>query len=135
LIVAVDTSVVVAAFASWHEGHRSAVQALARAPRVPAHVLFETYSVLTRLPPPHRAPPGIVAAFLAERFPEAPLTLPPRAYPRLIAQAAKAEVTGGSLYDALVAATVARARARLLTRDRRAVPTYERLGIEYELLS
>ena len=134
-MIAVDTSVVVAAFASWHEGHRTAVQALARAPRVPAHVLVETYSVLTRLPPPHRSPPAIVAAFLTERFPEAPLTLAPRAYVRLIGRAAEADITGGSLYDALVAATVAQARARLLTRDRRAAATYERIGIDYELLT
>jgi hypothetical protein len=33
-----------------------------------------------------------------------------------------------------VAATVAQARARLLTRDRRAAATYERIGVEYELL-
>jgi predicted nucleic acid-binding protein len=134
-LIAVDTSVVVAAFASWHEGHRTAALALARSPRVPGHVLIETYSVLTRLPPPHRAPPGIVAAFLAERFPEAPLTLAPRAYVRLISQAAEADITGGGLYDALIAATVVQARARLLTRDRRAATTYERIGIEYELLT
>lgn len=135
MIVAVDTSVVVAAFASWHEAHRSATQALARGPRVPAHVLIETHSVLTRLPPPHRAPPGIVAAFLAARFPETPLTLAPRAYLRLIGEMAEAEVIGGSLYDAVVAATVKQARARLITRDRRAVTIYERLGIDYELLT
>jgi predicted nucleic acid-binding protein len=40
-MIAVDTSVVVAGFASWHQGHRSAAAALARAPRVPAHVLVE----------------------------------------------------------------------------------------------
>jgi predicted nucleic acid-binding protein len=83
-VIAVDTSVVVAAFASWHEGHRTAAAALARKPRVPTHVLVETFSVLTRLPPPHRAPPDLVATFLAERFTQVPLTLPPRAHLRLI---------------------------------------------------
>jgi len=51
-IVLAGLASVVAGFASWHEGHRSAAAALARKPRVPAHVLVETYSVLTRLPPP-----------------------------------------------------------------------------------
>jgi predicted nucleic acid-binding protein len=37
-------------------------------------------------------------------------------------------------HDALVGATGRHAGARLLTRDRRAVPTYERLGVEYELI-
>jgi predicted nucleic acid-binding protein len=133
-VIAVDTSVVVAAFASWHQGHRVAVQALARDARVPAHVLLETYSVLTRLPPPHRAPAPLVAAFLAERFTAAPLTLAPRAYARLVTRAAELEIHGGGLYDALVAATAAQARARLLTRDRRAVTTYQRMGVEFELL-
>ncbi|MBM3750806.1 MAG: type II toxin-antitoxin system VapC family toxin [Acidimicrobiia bacterium] len=36
-MIAVDSSVVVAAFASWHEGHTSAVAVLARSPRIPAH--------------------------------------------------------------------------------------------------
>lgn len=134
-MIAVDTSVVVAAFASWHEGHASAAQALAREPRVPAHVLVETYSVLTRLPPPHRAPAELVAAFLDEMFTAAPLALPPRAHVRLLLQVAAAGIAGGGVYDALIAATVLHAKARLLTRDRRAITTYERLGVSYELLA
>ena len=133
-MIAVDSSVVVAAFASWHEGHRTAASALARKPRVPAHVLVEAYSVLTRLPPPHRAPGELVAAFLAERFSRPPLMLPARAYLRFIEQAAANAIAGGSIYDALIAATVRHASARLLTRDRRAAATYERLGVTYELL-
>lgn len=134
-MIAVDTSVVVAAFASWHEAHASAAAALARKPRVPAHVLVEAYSVLTRLPPPHRAPPGLVAAFLLESFRAAPLVLPARAHLRLVEEAAAAGTTGGSIHDALIAATLRHAGARLVTRDRRAVPSYERFGVEYELLA
>jgi predicted nucleic acid-binding protein len=134
-VIAVDTSVVVAAFASWHEGHASAVAALVRKPRVPAHVLIETYSVLTRLPAPHRAPADLVSAFLSERFSEAPLVLPPRAHLSLVKQAATLGLLGGSVYDALIAATARHARARLLTRDRRAATIYERLDTDFELLT
>ncbi|HXV74776.1 MAG TPA: type II toxin-antitoxin system VapC family toxin [Candidatus Polarisedimenticolaceae bacterium] len=134
-MIAVDTSVVVAAFASWHEGHRAASAVLARHPRVPAQVLIETYSVLTRLPPPHRAPASLVAEFLAERFRSGPITLPASKYRRVIEQAASAGIHGGSVYDAVIAATARHANARLLTRDRRATPTYDRLGVDYELLS
>ena len=134
-MIAVDTSVVVAAFASWHEGHRTAAAALARKPRVPTHVLVETFSVLTRLPTPHRAPANLVAAFLAERFTQVPLALPPRAHLRLIEQAAAAGLTGGSIHDALIAATVLHAQVPLLTRDRRALATYEKLGVDYQLIS
>lgn len=133
-MIAVDTSIVVAGFATWHEAHSSAASILARRPRVPAHVLLEAYSVLTRLPPPHRAPAPLVAEFLAERFATGPLALPALEHARLVARAAAAGIVGGSIHDALVGATVRHARGRLLTRDRRAVPTYERLGVEYELV-
>jgi predicted nucleic acid-binding protein len=134
-VITADTSVVVAGFASWHEGHRAALSALARVRRIPAHVLIESYSVLTRLPPPHRAPAEVVSDFLTQRFRMAPLTLPPRAYSALVAAAPQAGLTGGSVYDALIAVTARHARATLLTRDRRAIVVYERLGTRYDLLS
>ena len=133
-LVAVDTSVVVAGFASWHEGHSSAAAVLARRPRVPAHVLLEAYSVLTRLPPPHRAPADLVATFLTERFPDAPLVLAPRAYAALVAAAAVEGVAGGAIYDALIAATARHAGATLLTRDQRARVIYERMKVSHELV-
>jgi predicted nucleic acid-binding protein len=133
-VIAVDTSVVVAGFASWHEGHSSAAAALARKPRVPAHVLVETYSVLTRLPPPHRAPADLVAAFLAERFPEAPLVLPARAHLRLVEQSARVGLAGGAIYDALIAATARHAGATLLTRDQRARSVYDSMKVKYEFV-
>ncbi len=133
-MIAVDTSVVVAAFAAWHEGNRPSVAALTRKPRVPAHVLLETYSVLTRLPPPHRAPSLVVTAFLAERFRQAPLTLPAGAWSRFLDVAREAGITGGAVYDALIGATAQHAGATLLTRDRRAMAVYEKLGVSYELL-
>lgn len=133
-MIAVDSSVVVAAFASWHDAHRSAAAALARKPLVTAHVLIESFSVLTRLPPPHRVPAGLVVAFLTEHFARPPLVLPAAAHLRLIEQAAAGGIAGGSIYDALIAATVRQARARLLTRDRRAAATYEAVGAEYEVL-
>ena len=133
-LLAVDTSVVVAGFASWHEGHASAAAVLARRPRVPAHVLIEAYSVLTRLPPPHRAPAELVATFLTERFPEAPLVLPPRVYASLVAAAAVEGVAGGAIYDALIAATVRHAGATLLTRDQRARVVYERMKVSHQFV-
>lgn len=133
-MIAVDTSVVVAGFASWHEGHTASRKSLARRPRVPAHVLVETFSVLTRLPPPHRAPADLVAQFLARRFPDVPLVLPEDAYDSFIGEAATAGLTGGAVYDALIAATARHSGAKLLTRDRRASTVYERIGVRYELV-
>jgi predicted nucleic acid-binding protein len=134
-VIAADTSVVVAAFATWHEGHASAVAAMRRhEPRLPAHVGLESFSVLTRLPPPHRARPEIVAAFLRARFPADPLTLPGGAHEDLIREATAAGLIGGAVYDALVAATARHAGATLISRDRRAVRVYKALGVKYELL-
>ena len=133
-MIAVDTSVVVAAFASWHEGHASAAAVLARAPRIPAHVVIETFSVLTRLPPPHRAPADVVRAFLAGRFSQTPLVLPPRGHMGLIEMASREGLTGGAIYDALIAATVLHAGARLVTRDQRARITYDRVRVPYDFL-
>lgn len=134
-MIAVDTSVVVAGFASWHEGHRAAAAALERRPRLPAHVGVESFSVLTRLPPPHRVSPELVSAFLRERFEVPPLTLPASAYLRLIDEATRIGISGGAVYDALVAATVRHAGATLLSRDLRAIRMYELLGVGYELVT
>lgn len=133
-MIAVDTSVIVAGFASWHEAHRSAAAALARNPRVPAHVLVEAYSVLTRLPPPHRAPANLVATFLAERFKDVPLSLPGRAHRELVEMSASAGLAGGAIYDALIAATARHAGATLLTRDQRARAVYDLMRVRYELV-
>jgi predicted nucleic acid-binding protein len=133
-LIALDTSVVVAAFATWHEAHATAAALLARRPRLPAHVVIETFSVLTRLPPPHRAAPAIVERFLAESFPAAPLSLSGSAQRALVGQAVRHGFAGGAVYDLLVAATVKRSGATLLTRDRRAISAYEAIGVAFELL-
>jgi hypothetical protein len=64
-VTLVDTSIVVAAFASWHENHAAADRALDGKTRLVAHCAIETFSVLTRLPPPHRVAGHFVRDFLA----------------------------------------------------------------------
>ena len=68
----VDSGVMVAAFAPWHERHSDALRLMVDKPRVVAHSLVEAYSVLTRLPAPFRAPAAVVAESLARRFPDDP---------------------------------------------------------------
>jgi len=133
-VIAVDTSVVVAGFATWHEGHRASVAALDRRPRLPAHVVVESFSVLTRLPPPHRVRPNLVSAFLRTRFPEQPLLLPPVEHLSLVEEATEAGIVGGAVYDALVAAIARHAGATLLSRDQRAMRVYDLLGLNYEMV-
>jgi predicted nucleic acid-binding protein len=133
-VTAVDTSLVVALFASWHEAHEIACESVPAEARLPAHVLLESYSVLTRLPPPHRAPADVVEAFLRGRFQDGPLSLPAERYRSLLKTLADREITGGGVYDALIGATAMHAGATLLTRDRRAARTYESVGAKYRIL-
>ena len=133
-MIALDTSVVVAAFASWHEAHRSAASCLSRGPRIPAHVMLETYAVLTRLPPPHRAPSHLVLAFLKQRFKASPLTLPGMAQASLLERISASGLSGGAIYDALIGATARHAGATLITRDLRAARAYDVVGAKYEYL-
>lgn len=127
---AVDSSVVIAAFASWHEHHAVA----ANRPRLIAHAAVEAYSILTRLPPPHRAQPSIVHAFIAERFTDPFLTLSQVGYQELLATVASKQILGGPAHDALIAFTAAEHRATLVSLDRRAAAAYEGVGVAVEQL-
>lgn len=133
-MIAVDSSVVIAGFASWHEHHAVARKALARRPRLVAHASLETYSVLTRLPPPHRAQPDIVERFISERFTEPLLGLPEIRYRTLIATLSTGGIVGGQVYDALIGWTAAEHGATLLSLDRRAALIYEAVGVEVDQL-
>ena len=135
-MIALDTSVVVALLATWHEGHRVVAAALRDEAdiRLPEHVALEAYSVLTRLPPPHRLSPAPVLDFLDRRFRSEWLRLDADGHRELLRGASDLGLTGGAIYDALVGATALSAGARLLSRDRRAAPVYRALGVEHELL-
>ncbi len=124
----------VAAFASWHEWHSAADRALSAGALLVSHSALEVYSVLTRLPAPHRAPGHVVRDFLAARFPDAYLSLPPSKQRELVARLVGLGISGGATYDGLIASTAAHAGAVLLTCDLRAVTTYERCGVRYRLL-
>jgi predicted nucleic acid-binding protein len=133
-VKAADTSVVVAAFASWHEKHEPARLALDQGLALIEHCGLETYSVLTRLPAPHRAPGSVVRDFIAARFDSEFLRVTPRAYRDFLLKLPEKQISGGAAYDALVAAVAAAHAAVLVTCDRRAASTYERYGIAFELI-
>lgn len=131
----VDSGVAIAAFASWHESHRPARAEVAGRPQIAAHSMVEVLSVLTRLPVPHRAPAALVGRFLASAFREDPLTLDAAALRSLVVDRLPAQgITGGAVYDALIAETARRAGATLVTLDARARSTYQRIGCEVDYL-
>ncbi len=111
------------------------MRALSRGVHLIAHTAVETYSVLTRLPPPHRVAPAAVHTYLTDITSSDYLTLDARLHRALIDHLAEHNVAGGATYDALVGLTAKAAGATLLTRDVRAVSTYERLRVEVELVT
>ena len=131
----IDTSVAVALAAAGHEHHRATRKAIGdRTCGLCGHAAFETFSVLTRLPPPNRRTPHAVARLLAHNFPGSRF-LSARGAERLHARLASLGIAGGAVYDALVAAAAAEHGITLATRDRRAAETYRALDIDFELLS
>lgn len=130
-MIALDSSVVVASFGAWHEHHELARKTLPEHPRLPAHAALEAYSVLTRLPDPFRAEPAVVAEFLKRTFTTPRLMLIEDGLPERMASLG---ISGGAVYDALIAFTSAAAGAELFTLDRRALPTYQRCQVQARLL-
>jgi predicted nucleic acid-binding protein len=107
-----DSNCMVAALSAWHDNNVRAIAAIEGRLRrgdsmvLAAHSLAETYSVLTRMPPPRRAPPqqalaAIETSFVANR---AIVTLDADAYLALLRQAPDDSIMGGRIYDAVFAA-------------------------------
>lgn len=133
-MIAVDSSVVIAACASWHESHAAALGTFQRRPRLIGHCAIEAYSVLTRLPAPQRVPSGLVVEFLRERFPQEPLVLSASELRDLVADLHQRGITGGAVYDGIVAMSARAHGAELVSLDRRAAETYRRCGVALRLL-
>ncbi|HUH70278.1 MAG TPA: type II toxin-antitoxin system VapC family toxin [Mycobacterium sp.] len=132
--VLVDTSVAVALVVADHEDHEDTFRALRRrALGLAGHAAFETFSVLTRLPPPARRTPATVAQLLTRTFPETKF-LGAGAAASLLSELGAAGIAGGAVYDALVGAVANEYRLTLATRDRRAMEVYRTLDVDIELL-
>jgi predicted nucleic acid-binding protein len=132
---AADTSVVLPALLADHEAHQAATEALSTCTTTIAHVALETYSVLTRLPPPRRADAATAAATLQARLPPTHVTLDASSYATAPRQLATAGVSGGAAYDGLIALTALKFDVELISRDTRAARTYRALGVRFRLLS
>jgi predicted nucleic acid-binding protein len=119
---ALDTSCVVAAVCSWHEQHAVVADEIERRLDlgermiVAAHVLVESYAVLTRLPPPHRLSPNDAWTLIRENFVrDATLaSLSAAEHVRFLDRAARTGIRGGRTYDALIAECVSRSEAPTL---------------------
>lgn len=130
----VDTSVAVALVVADHEFHEPTFRALeGQRLGLAGHAAFETFSVLTRLPPPSRRAPALVAEVLAASFPETRFLSAPGTK-ALLDRLAQGDIAGGLVYDALVGAVAVEYGLVLATRDRRAIDTYRALGVDVRAL-
>ncbi len=130
-MIAPDSSVTIAAAATWHSAHKAAVTALAaEQPALIAHVAFETTAALSRMPAGHRLAPAVVFKWLELRFQTRWLVMPADATQHALRTATERDVRGGALYDALIAATAAHHDHTLVSADRRAATTYSALGAD-----
>lgn len=133
-MTAIDTSVCVPALASWHEQHTICRKAAAGA-SMPGHALLETYSVLTRMPAPLRLPADTAQDLLHRWFPRDRVLAASAALQRdALGRLHAAGISGGAVYDGLIALIVKEHGECLLTFDQRALRTYEALGIDFELI-
>ena len=125
----VDTSVAVPLLIQTHTAHAEVVRWWGgRDIALSGHALAETYSVLTRLPGDLRLAPADAGRLITERFVE-PLMLGSDATRHLPEVLSRLGIAGGAVYDALVALAAAEHGACLATRDARARPTYETVGV------
>jgi predicted nucleic acid-binding protein len=131
----IDTSVAVALVVAGHEHHQATRKAVGdRSCGLSGHAAFETYSVLTRMPPPNRRTPHAVARLLSHNFPGSRF-LSAHGTERLHVRLGELGIGGGAVYNALVAAAAAEHGITLATRDRRAAETYRALEIDFELIN
>ncbi len=129
-----DTSIAIAALLADHPAHEASAEVLAACETTIAHVAVETYSVLTRLPAPHRADAATAAHALTQRLPRAHVTLPASEHAGAPQRLARTGISGGATYDGLIALTAIEHDLELISRDRRAARTYQALGVRFQLL-
>lgn len=119
-----DTSVLVAAFIEGHPKHERALPWLSKAKAqefefvVSSHTLAELYAVLTTLPVKPRISPNVSWRLLHENIESVAKTvsLSSLEYKAVIKRASELGLSGGIIYDALIAKVAEKSKAeRILT--------------------
>ncbi|HXB66165.1 MAG TPA: PIN domain-containing protein [Solirubrobacteraceae bacterium] len=131
---AADSSVTIAALMADHPDREIAEHALKQCAVTIAHTAIETYSVLTRLPSPHRLTRADAARIVDARLPSKYVVLDAGVHSQAHTRLAAAGIGGGSTYDGLIALTALEHNLELLTRDGRAVRSYRALGVRFTLI-
>jgi len=129
-----DTSTAIAVLRDANPAHESAF-ALTQGMTLglSGHALFETFSVLTRLPGDNRLSAPYASLVISREFP-ASVALPPSIALNAVATLSEAGIAGGAVYDGLVGLAAKAAGITLLSCDRRALSTYAALGVDVRLI-
>ncbi len=120
--ILLDTSVVVAALLPEHESHQAAVPWLSRARAgafqfiFSAHSLAELYAVLTKIPVSPPISPEMAAKLIRENIVSTATLVAVHAdeYLRLLEGLVEKGLTGGAVYDAVIAEAAKRAGVDML---------------------
>jgi toxin FitB len=89
---------------------------------------------MTRMPAGQRVEAYLAHQVIAATFPDPWLTLDAGAARNALAELGRRAITGGSVYDALIAICARAHGAALVSLDRRALPTYVAVGVEHRLI-
>ena len=119
-VVALDTSCLIALVCGWHEHHAATLSLVERRVgagavlAIAAPALVEAYSVLTRLPAPHRLAAADALHLLRANFRDGARTvvLDARDYWSLLIGAPASGIQGGRTYDSVIVACARKASAR-----------------------
>lgn len=134
-VTLLDSSAALAVLLMDHEAHaRTLAVVRGRRLGLSGHAWFETFSVLTRLPAGSRRSAAAAGQILARDFPESRF-LDERSAALLTEELSRLNIAGGSVFDALVAAAARQHGLPLVSRDLRARPVYEVIGISVELIA
>jgi predicted nucleic acid-binding protein len=133
-VVLLDTSAAIPFIVKDHD-HHDITRAHLRGKRLglAGHAWFESYAVLTRLSGGRRRSPAEATRLLAQNFPASEF-LSEVAARKLSTELARLTISGGAVYDALVGAASREHGQTLVSRDARAQPTYEALGVVSEVI-
>ncbi|MDO5094904.1 MAG: PIN domain-containing protein [Propionibacteriaceae bacterium] len=132
---AVGTSVAVPLLVASHEAHQAVrLWAAERTLALSGHALAETYAVLTRFPGDARVRSSDAVMLIDENFPRN-VSLLPDVASGTHHNLARLGISGGATYDGLVALAAHQHDLVLATRDVRARPTYEAVGVRVEVIA
>jgi len=136
VVTAVDTNIIVAGLLSWHEHHEVASALLITLLEggneivIPLLTLVEAYSVMTRMPPPHRLGSKDAAEILETSLRHRVILVGLEGDEGwdLLQDLSQRSITGGTAYDGVILACARKGGARrLLTFNR---SHFERLATE-----